>query len=60
MFKYSSVKFSVFEKAQELDGFAPLKILKCAKTKWILNGKRRPLHCLSFMVHLKPQFSMGF
>ena len=35
MFKYSSLKFSVFEKAQKSEGLTPLKILKCATTRWL-------------------------
>ena len=38
MFKYSSVKFSVFEKAQESEGLTPLKILKCATRRWLSHG----------------------
>ena len=34
MYKYSFVKFLVFEKAQELEGLTPLKILNCATTRW--------------------------
>ena len=38
MFKSSSVKFSVFEKAQESEGLTLLKILKCATTRWVSHG----------------------
>ena len=38
MFNYSSVKFSVFEKAQELEGLTPLKTLKCPSTRWLSHG----------------------
>ena len=33
MFTYSSIKFSVLEKAQESEGLTPLQILKCAATR---------------------------
>ena len=38
MYKYYFVKFSVFEKAQKLEGLTPLKILNCATTWWLSYG----------------------
>ena len=38
MYKYSFVKFLVFEKTQELEGLTPLKILNCATTRWLSYG----------------------
>ena len=32
------MKFSVIEKAQELEGLTPLKVLKCATTRWLSYG----------------------
>ena len=42
MLKYSSVKFFVFEKAQESEGLTPLKILQCATTRWLSHGAATP------------------
>ena len=38
IFKYSSFKFSVFEKAQESEGLTPLKLLNCATARWLSHG----------------------
>ena len=35
MLKYSPVTFSFFEKVQNSEGLAPLKILNCATTQWL-------------------------
>ena len=38
MFKYSSVKFSILEKAKESEGLTTLKNFKCAKTQCLSHG----------------------
>lgn len=39
LFKYSSVKASVFEQSQLSEGLNPLKILKAATTRWLTLGE---------------------
>ena len=37
-FKYSSIKASVFNNAQEAEGFEKLKLLKASLTRWLSHG----------------------
>ena len=60
MFKHSSVKFSVFEKAEESEGLAPLKILKCARTRRLSHGAatQRIISCFNPLVMLLKAYTL--